>query len=158
MIVWYASSPGITVSCWYSSICMMTSSDGNIFRVNGPLGRASVDSPHKGPVMRSVDVLFDLRLNKRLSKQSRRRWIETPSYSSWRQCNGTAQILAYLYCTTWANPSYICCFVIYLACFIFIFLLSISSRVKGYNYPLLRLFSFSSLILHCSLCLYGTVF
>ena len=33
------------------------------------------------PVTRSFDVFFDLRLNKRLSKQSRRRWFETPSHS-----------------------------------------------------------------------------
>ena len=38
-----------------------------------------VDPPHKRPVIRSFDVLFDLRLNKRLSKQSRRRWFEKPS-------------------------------------------------------------------------------
>ena len=30
------------------------------------------------PVTRSFDVFFDLRLNKRLSKQSWRRWFETP--------------------------------------------------------------------------------
>ena len=35
------------------------------------------------PVTLSFDVLFDLRLIKRLSKQSRRRWFET---SLWRQC------------------------------------------------------------------------
>ena len=39
------------------------------------------------PVTRSFDVFFDLRLNKRLSKQSRRRWFETPSRSLWRHCN-----------------------------------------------------------------------
>ena len=39
------------------------------------------------PVMRSFDVFFDLSLNKRLSKQSRRRWFETPSRSLWRHCN-----------------------------------------------------------------------
>ena len=38
-------------------------------------------------VTRSFDVFFDLRLNKRLSKQSRRRWFETPSRSLWRHCN-----------------------------------------------------------------------
>ena len=31
----------------------------------------------------STDVLFDLRLNKRLSKQSRRRWFETPLRFLW---------------------------------------------------------------------------
>ena len=46
-----------------------------------------VDSPHKWPVTRSFDVFFDMRLNTRLSKQSRRRWFETPSRSLWRHCN-----------------------------------------------------------------------
>ena len=40
-------------------------------------------------VTRSFGVFFDLRLNKRLSKQSRRRWFETPSCSLWRHCNMT---------------------------------------------------------------------
>ena len=35
--------------------------------------------PSQRPVMRSFDIFFYLRLNKRLSKQSRRRWFETPS-------------------------------------------------------------------------------
>ena len=38
------------------------------------------------PVTRSFDVLFDLRLNKRLSKQSWGWWFETPSPSLWRHC------------------------------------------------------------------------
>ena len=37
-------------------------------------------------VVRSFDVFFDLRLNKQLSKQSRRRRFETPSRSLWRHC------------------------------------------------------------------------
>ena len=41
----------------------------------------------KRPVTQRFDVFFDLRLNKRLSKQSRRRWFETPSCSLWRHCN-----------------------------------------------------------------------
>ena len=36
----------------------------------------SVDSSHKGPVMRSFDVSFDVSLNKLLNKQSRCRCIE----------------------------------------------------------------------------------
>ena len=39
------------------------------------------------PVTRSFDVFFDLRLNKRLSKQSWGRWFETPSYPLRRQSN-----------------------------------------------------------------------
>ena len=39
--------------------------------------------PYQGPVTRC----FDLRLNKRLSKQLKGRWFETPSRSLWRHCN-----------------------------------------------------------------------
>ena len=38
------------------------------------------------PVTWSFDVLFDLLLKKRLNKQSRCRWFETPSRSLWRHC------------------------------------------------------------------------
>ena len=44
--------------------------------------------PAQRPVTRSFDVFFDLRLNKRLSKQSRGWWFETPSCPLWRRCNG----------------------------------------------------------------------
>ena len=43
--------------------------------------------PTQRPVTRSFDVFFDLRLNKRLTKQSRGWWFETPSHSLWRHCN-----------------------------------------------------------------------
>ena len=43
--------------------------------------------PSQRPVTRSFDVLFDLRLNKRLSKQSWGWWFETPSCTLWRRCN-----------------------------------------------------------------------
>ena len=46
--------------------------------------------PLQMPVTRSFDVFFDLRLNKRLCKQSGRRWFETPYWSLWRHCNGAA--------------------------------------------------------------------
>ena len=39
------------------------------------------------PVTWSFDVFFHLRLNKRLRKQSRGWWFETPSHPSWRHCN-----------------------------------------------------------------------
>ena len=45
------------------------------------------DFPTQRPVTRSYDVFFDLRLNKRLSKQSWGWWSETPSCPLWRQCN-----------------------------------------------------------------------
>ena len=68
----------------------MTSSNGNIFRVTGPLCGEFTgpgEFPAQRPVTRSFDVFFDLRPNKRLSKQSRGWWFETPSWSLWRQCN-----------------------------------------------------------------------
>ena len=47
-----------------------------------------VTCPLCGPVTRSFDAFFDPHLNKRLSKQTRRRWFETPSCSLWRHYNG----------------------------------------------------------------------
>ena len=45
----------------------------------------TVKVPSQRPVTRSFDVVFDLRLNERLSKQSCGRWFETPSRPLWRQ-------------------------------------------------------------------------
>ena len=55
-----------------SRMFMMTSSNWNIFRVTGPLYvefTGPGEFPTQGPVTRSFDDSFDLRLNKRLSKQ-----------------------------------------------------------------------------------------
>ena len=74
-----------------SLCCMMTSSNGNIFRVTGPLC-GEFTGPGEFPTQRtgtrSFDVFFHLRLNKRLSKQPRGWWFETPPWALWRQCNG----------------------------------------------------------------------
>ena len=43
--------------------------------------------PSQRPVKRSFDYFIALCLNKRLSKQSRRRWFERLSRSLWRHCN-----------------------------------------------------------------------
>ena len=62
----------------------------NIFRVTGPCARNSPvtgEFPAQRPVTRSFDVFFDLRLKKRLSKQSWGWWFEKPSCSLWRHCN-----------------------------------------------------------------------
>ena len=75
-------------SWWIST--MMTSSNGNIFRVTGPLCREFTgpgEFPAQRPVTRSFDVFFDLRPNKRLSKQPWGWWFETLSWSLWRHCN-----------------------------------------------------------------------
>ena len=67
---------------------MMTSSNGNIFRVTGNLcGKFPGELPAQRPVTRSFDAFYDLRVNKRLSKQSWDWWFETLSRSFWRHCN-----------------------------------------------------------------------
>ena len=69
---------------------MMTSSNGNIFRITGPcVGNSPVtgEFPSQRPVTRNFDVFVDLCLNKWLSKQSWGLWFETPSRSLWRHCN-----------------------------------------------------------------------
>ena len=55
--------------------------------------------PAQRPVTRSYDVFFDLRLNKRLSKQSWSWWFEMPSCSLWRHCN--VQSVSDIYRWTW---------------------------------------------------------
>ena len=73
----------------------MTSSNRNIFRVTGHLCREFTGHrwiPPKRPVTRSFDVFFDLRLNKRLSKQTCGCWWETPSRPLWRHCNDEVHV------------------------------------------------------------------
>ena len=50
--------------------------------------------PTQRPVTRSFDVFFDLRLNKRLSKQSWSWWLETLSRPLWRHRNDEWNIMA----------------------------------------------------------------
>ena len=71
---------------------MITSSNGNIFRVTGPLcgeftGHRWI--PHTKASDAELWCFFYLRLNKRLSKPSWGWWFETPSYPLWRHCNET---------------------------------------------------------------------
>ena len=91
-----------TCVCWLSSLTqhcdswwliihlqthMMTSWNGNIFCVTGHLCGEFTGLrwiPRTTGQTQSFDVFFDLRLNKRLSKQSKRRWLETQSRSLWR--------------------------------------------------------------------------
>ena len=69
---------------------MMTSSNGKISALltlcegNPPV---TGGFPWQRQVTRNVDISLDLHLDKRLSKQSRRRWFEMPSCSLWLHCN-----------------------------------------------------------------------
>ena len=74
----------------------MTSINEIMFRVTGPLcGKFTVHRwiPSQRPVTRSFDDFFYLRLNTRMSKQSRHRLFERPSRSFWRHCNVTYWLL-----------------------------------------------------------------
>ena len=72
----------------FSTLChIMPSSKGNIFRVTGHLWGEFIGHRWFPRTKASFDVFFDLRLNKRLSKQSWGWWFETPSRSLWRHCN-----------------------------------------------------------------------
>ena len=85
-----------TVSCqclfsWLGLLYfMMTSSNGKFSALlaicagNSPV---TGEFPAQRSVTRSFDVFFDLRLNKRFSKQRRSWWFETPSRPLWRHCN-----------------------------------------------------------------------
>ena len=76
---------------------MMTSSNGNIVRVTGHLCGEFTGPrwiPAQRPVTQSFDVFFDLRLNKRLSKQSWGWWFETLSRLLWRHRNAESCYLS----------------------------------------------------------------
>ena len=90
--IWWRHHVKLTFTTLASErmLFMATSSNGNIFRVTGHLCgefTSPGDFPAQRPVTRSFDVFFDLRPDKRLSKQPWGWWFETPSWSLWRQCN-----------------------------------------------------------------------
>ena len=93
----------LTPHGWHLLHHMMTSSNGSIFRVTGPLcgeftGLGEFHTQR--PVTRSFGVFFDLRLNKRLSKQPWGWWFETPPWSLWRHCNERLALeISYSYAT-----------------------------------------------------------
>ena len=66
---------------------MMTSSNGNIFRIADHLC-GEFTGPRWIPHTKASDVYFDLRPNKRLIKQSWGWWFETLSCPLWRHRNG----------------------------------------------------------------------
>ena len=72
---------------------MMTSSNGNIFRVTGRLCDEFAGHRWIPRTQRPMTQSFDLRLNKRLSKQSRGWWFETPSCPLWRRCNDGSYLM-----------------------------------------------------------------
>ena len=82
------ATPGTTIQA--PCHVMKKSSNGNIFRVTGPLC-GEFTGPRWIPRTKASNAelwcFFDLHLNKRLSKQSWGWRFEMPSQSLWRHCN-----------------------------------------------------------------------
>ena len=85
-LVRYAMDGQYKLYCWYITVSELTSVRWRhqMGSFSALLGLCEGNSPVIGgfpsqrPVTRNYDVFFDLRLDKRLRKQSRRRWFETP--------------------------------------------------------------------------------
>ena len=90
--------------------CMKTSSHRNLSQLLTLCARNSLvtnEFPSQRSVARSFDVFFDLRLNKRLSKQSTRRWFETPWRSLWRHCNVILMLIIHVF-IYWRLSAIVC--------------------------------------------------
>ena len=80
----------ISLDIFQLMVSMMTSPNGNIFRLSSALC-GEFTGCRWIPVTKASDAelgCFFICLNKRLSKQPRRRWSQTPSRSLWRHYNG----------------------------------------------------------------------
>ena len=78
----------------YTLLCLaiMTSSNGNNFCVTGPLCE-EFTGHHKGQWHVALMFSFICAWTKRLRKQSRHRWFETPFRSLWCHCNAISRAL-----------------------------------------------------------------
>ena len=72
------------INCWANN---REAGDLRRYRVHYDVTVMWMWIPAKRPVTRSFDVFFDLRLSKRLNKQSSGWWFETLSCPLWRHCN-----------------------------------------------------------------------
>ena len=81
------------------------------------VGNSPVTSefPSQRPVTRSFDVFFDLRLNKRLSKQSWGWWFETPSRPLWRHRNDHSTVCRRNKASVYMDTCYFAFVILYLS-------------------------------------------
>ena len=108
---------------------MMTSWNGNIFRVIGHLC-GEFTGPRWIPRTKASDAelyFFDLRLNKRLSKQSWGWWFETLSRPLWRHRNVKPNIPEHCFEIGMAVP------IIFFCSYVFFHCLSPHSGGQGLN-------------------------
>ena len=108
MYVWASPHLYIVLVEFGDIKCMMTSPNGNIPRVAGPLGGESIG--HRWTPLTEASgmklwyFLSDLRLNKQLSKQSSWRWFEAPSCSLRRHCNESVGFVRIFFDCTPGHP------------------------------------------------------
>ena len=88
----YQATVDLTI-LFLMTVIMMLSSNGNIFRVTGPLWGES-NGDRWIPITRSMTQSFEVFVDLCLSKQSRRRRFETPSL--WRHCNDNDDISIFI--------------------------------------------------------------
>ena len=84
----------VTVSSWWRHEMETFSALLALCAGNSPV---TGEFPAQRPMIRSFDIFFNLRLNKRLSKQSLWWWFETPSRSSCSQCNTDSDLQVLLW-------------------------------------------------------------
>ena len=99
---WNLSAPGLQISCKHKYIGTRTAVPVHDVVIKWKhflcywpfvrvIHRSPVNSPHKCQWRGALVFFFDLRMNKRLSKQSGGWWFETPSRPLWRHSNDDRQ-------------------------------------------------------------------
>ena len=120
-----------TFSCIYHKTSMEWKSNGNIYRVTGLLcgeftGHRWINLTKASDA--ELDAFFDLRLNKRLNKQSGRRWFETPSRPLWRHCHGLTRL-------DWDKRQSFCYISPHELCTSFVNCCAVLLFISGWIYP-----------------------
>ena len=82
---------------------MKTTSHGNVFCISSLCGKIPLVLSHKGPVMQSFNVLFDVSLSKLLSNQSSIRWVEMAGHS----CDVSGMMIGFF--AKKIMSGYVCC-------------------------------------------------
>ena len=128
--LWFYGRPKSPTAAWVAVMATL-GADGDLWVVAGSLDLVHDDVikwkhfPRYWPFVRGIHrsrwiphtrvsdaelwcFFIDLRLNKRLSKQSRGWWFETPSSSLWRHCNERYQWINYIMQYQWVNNDPVC--------------------------------------------------
>ena len=97
--LWYTYVSWIIKTSWHGKK--------SILLVCG-IHRSPFDYPHKGPMMQSCGVYFDIRQNTLLKKYSICRWFDTTL--TWRDCNVWRKKTLHIYINYWTHWLVVCGF------------------------------------------------